>query len=126
MLKNLLRKFVSSVVIGLGLYVGVALASGYPTTVALLTNQTTSFPADMPDINFVLSKMNASVFSYFTMNGGATEVGQIGLPNDASFAANASVATVLGSVGPTGSHTTVQKWLIVNDGNGNTYYIPMF
>jgi hypothetical protein len=38
---------------------------------------------------------------------------------------NGSVATVLGSVGPTGSHTTVQEWLVVSIG-GNTRYIPMF
>src|SRR5262249_16312404 len=32
-----------------------------------------------------------------------------------NFAANGSVATVLGSVGPAGSSTTVQKWLTFKD-----------
>lgn len=39
--------------------------------------------------------------------------------------ANGSVATVLGSVGPVGSHTTVQEWLKVNI-NGTTRFIPCF
>lgn len=46
--------------------------------------------------------------------------------SNVSFTANGSVATSLGSVGPTGSHTTVQKWLTVKDQTGNTYYIPGF
>lgn len=46
--------------------------------------------------------------------------------NAASFSANAAVATVLGSVGPTGSHTTVQKWLTIVDSGGVTGYIPIF
>lgn len=43
-----------------------------------------------------------------------------------SFAANGSVATALTSVGPTGSHTTVQKWLTIQDSTGTTLYIPCF
>lgn len=51
--------------------------------------------------------------------GGTTE----GHPN--GFTANGVVATAVTSVGPTGSHTTVQKWLTVNDGT-NTFYLPAF
>lgn len=43
-----------------------------------------------------------------------------------NFSANGSVATVLGSIGPTGSHTTVQKWLTIIDNTGTTLYIPAF
>jgi hypothetical protein len=43
-----------------------------------------------------------------------------------SFSANGSVATVLGSLGPTGSHTTVQKWLTIQDNGAVVGYIPMF
>ena len=43
-----------------------------------------------------------------------------------SWSSNGSVATTLGSVGPTGSHTTVQKWLTVLDNTGTTGYIPVF
>jgi hypothetical protein len=43
-----------------------------------------------------------------------------------SWSANGAVATALTSVGPTGSHTTVQKWLTVVDNTGATLYIPAF
>lgn len=43
-----------------------------------------------------------------------------------SMVANGSVATVLGSLGPAGSHTTVQKWLAVKDSAGTQLYIPCF
>ena len=39
--------------------------------------------------------------------------------------ANGTVATVLGSVGPTGANTTVQEWLTI-DINGTTRYLPCF
>lgn len=42
------------------------------------------------------------------------------------FAANAAVATGLTNVGPVGSRTTVQKWLVINDVAGNPFYIPCF
>jgi hypothetical protein len=48
------------------------------------------------------------------------------LASSAMFAANGSVATVLGSVGPAGSHTTVQKWIAVKDSTGTTLYVPGF
>jgi hypothetical protein len=44
----------------------------------------------------------------------------------AHFTSNGSVATALSSVGPPGSHTTVQKWLTIVDGSDNTLYIPCF
>lgn len=43
-----------------------------------------------------------------------------------SFSSNAAIATALSSVGPTGSHTTVQEWLTVKNGSGVTRYIPCF
>ncbi len=48
-----------------------------------------------------------------------------GLPRIDSTSANGSVATVLGSVGPAGSNTTVQEWLTI-DINGTTRYLPCF
>lgn len=44
----------------------------------------------------------------------------------ASFTANGSVATALTSLGPTGSHTTVQTWFTVQDSTGATRFIPAF
>lgn len=43
----------------------------------------------------------------------------------ALIAANGSVATAMSSVGPIGSHTTVQEWLKVTT-PGGTRYIPCF
>lgn len=42
-----------------------------------------------------------------------------------STTANGTTATVLGSLGPAGSNTTVQEWLTI-DINGSTRYIPCF
>jgi len=52
--------------------------------------------------------------------GGTVQVGS------GCIAANASVATVLGSVGPVGSHTTVQEWIAIKNASGTTRYIPAF
>jgi hypothetical protein len=57
---------------------------------------------------------------------GQGSVTTLQLGSTAMVAANGSVATVLGSVGPTGSHTTVQKWLAVKDNTGTTLYVPGF
>lgn len=48
-----------------------------------------------------------------------------GIPRLDSTTANGLVATVLGSLGPTGANTTVQEWLTV-DINGTTRYLPCF
>lgn len=52
--------------------------------------------------------------------------GLVKFGSSSNFAANGSVATTLTSLGPTGSHTTVQKWLAVKDSAGATFYIPLF
>jgi hypothetical protein len=50
----------------------------------------------------------------------------ISIKNTQSYSANGAVATVLGSVGPAGASTTVQKWLTIRDDGGVTRYIPCF
>lgn len=57
---------------------------------------------------------------------GPIGTGTLKLLNSGSFSTNGSVATSLGSVGPTGSHTTVQKWLTIKDSSGTTLYVPAF
>jgi hypothetical protein len=57
---------------------------------------------------------------------GQGSVTTLQLGSTAMVAANGSVATVLGSVGPVGSHTSVQKWLAVKDNTGATLYVPGF
>lgn len=41
-------------------------------------------------------------------------------------AANGAVATTVTSLGPTGSHTTIQEWMVVIDQAGTTRWIPMY
>lgn len=55
-----------------------------------------------------------------------TSTGPIKIASTASFSANGTVATVLGSLGPVGSHTTVQTWLTFIDSGGTTRYVPAF
>lgn len=43
-----------------------------------------------------------------------------------AFTANGSVATAMSSLGPAGSHTTVQEWLTITDPAGTVRYIPCF
>lgn len=72
----------------------------------------------------------ASTMSFSTNAGataltiGATQIIQLNSAN--SFSANGAVVTSLTGVGPTGSHTTVQKWLTIVDNTGATVYIPAF
>jgi hypothetical protein len=44
----------------------------------------------------------------------------------AGFTANGVVLTALTGIGPTGSHTTVQEWLTVQDTGGTVRYVPTF
>ena len=53
--------------------------------------------------------------------GNSLKMGSAGM-----FTANGAVATVLGSLGPTGASTTVTKWLTIIDSGGTTRYIPCF
>lgn len=52
--------------------------------------------------------------------------GNVKFTNAANFTANGTVATAMSSLGPTGSHTTIQKWLTIVDNGGTTGYIPVF
>ncbi len=61
---------------------------------------------------------NAGVLTY-----AASLVLQLGT---ATLDTNNTVATVLGSVGPTGAHTTVQEWMKVKGTGGADRWIPMF
>lgn len=53
-------------------------------------------------------------------SGGAVKLGA------GAFSANGSVATLLTSLGPTGSHTTVQEWFTITNASGVVRYIPAF
>ena len=69
-----------------------------------------------------------------TATGALTVAGGVGIAGALNVgtnlwhptSANASVATVLGSVGPTGSHTTVQEWFPIKNASGTIRYVPGF
>lgn len=62
--------------------------------------------------------------AYTTALLGVTDAGLFQL-SPGGLASNGTVATVLGSLGPPGSSTTVRKWLPVTDGS-TTYWAALF
>lgn len=69
-----------------------------------------SFPAAIPDLNTLIGSINSS----------------LGAAQTVAFTANGSVATTVTSLGPTGSHTTIQEWATITDAAGTTRYIPLY
>lgn len=80
-------------------------ATGSPGTA------TVSATGSDTDIDLVLTSKGAGVVKF---------------GNSASFVANGSVATTMTSLGPAGSHTTIQEWLAVKDSAGTIRYIPAY
>jgi len=80
-------------------------ATANPATITMAANGTDS------NINIALTPLGT---------------GKLRINGTASFSANGSVATLLGSLGPTGASTTVTKWLTILDNGGATHYIPCF
>lgn len=56
--------------------------------------------------------------------GTGTEVIKVG--STGAFTANGVVATTMTSLGPAGSHTTVQEWLTITDAAGTVRFIPCY
>lgn len=111
-----------------GLYSG----SFVTNTAQIYVSSTNGFTLVAPNVGSVNN------FGFFSSSGGELFVNIAGTNNmkfgggtgtigfgTGAFAANGSVATVLGSLGPAGAHTTVQKWFTINDGT-NTLWIPAF
>lgn len=77
--------------------------------------------SDANDLAFSTNGSGNEAFRLSQSNGGRVSLGTL------SRAVNGTVATVLGSLGPTGSHTTVQEWLTVQSNGGvSQRWIPMF
>lgn len=70
-----------------------------------------------------VANLSISAAGAVAVSGQLTVGGALKLTNVS--ATGGTVATVLGTVGPTGSHTTVQTWLQVVVGS-TTYYVPAF
>lgn len=77
-------------------------------------------------LNALISVLNNEVTNYLVFQN-ASEPGEMQITGTSTaFAHNGSIATAMTSIGPVGSHTTVQEWLIVVDPSGYIRYIPCF
>ncbi len=108
---RILRSFAAGALFGLGM---LSIVSVYAAVVPLFTGPAGSNPANVPS---AIADLNTLVGAINTDMAPATSIG---------FAANGSVATALSSVGPTGSHTTVQEWITITDASGVVRYVPGF
>jgi hypothetical protein len=109
--------------IGVGMEFEVETATGGNTEIGMkLDAVATNVSGAAESFDFVLSLMDGGAAA-----GEAFRVKSNGRLNLAagSTASNGTVATTLGSLGPVGSHTTVQKWLAIDIG-GTTGWIPVF
>ena len=119
-------------------FLGHSLDSGDTSPVLVLTNSVSQLSIDhtASAVNILHIKGAASGASpELSAQGSGTDIDILltpkgaGVPrvnNSGSFAANGTVATVLGGLGPSGARTTVQKWLTVKDNAGNPFFIPLF
>jgi hypothetical protein len=94
--------------------IGPAFVTSAPANPVAVTDQSGAFTATL-----TLTWSSAPALS-LQPGGGTLQIGS------GCVAANGSVATVLGSLGPAGSHTTVQEWMAVKTAGGTTRYIPCF
>jgi hypothetical protein len=91
-----------------------------PVTFRAATLIATRYPAPGPTNPTLNLTWTQPTVMALQPSGGTMQVGS------GCIAANATVATVLGSVGPVGSHTTVQEWIAIKNASGTTRYIPAF
>jgi hypothetical protein len=94
-----------------------------PTTYARYTNAGTEYFDYEATPGWQMVVGGTTVFNVNASSAFISPQLQLGASNQI---ANGSVATVLGSLGPTGSHTTVQEWMQVKDAAGTVRFIPMF
>lgn len=72
-------------------------------------------------LNQMVTQMNGIVCLY-----SCTNTGEAQFVSSQSWATNGVVATAMTSLGPVGSHTTVQQWLVVANPAGTVRFIPAF
>ncbi len=73
-----------------------------------------STPAQASDLQYWLNTLITNINTSLTS------------PLSLAFVANGSVATTVTSLGPTGSHTTIQEWATIPNASGVTRYIPLY
>jgi hypothetical protein len=109
--------------IGVGMEFEVETATGSNTEIGMtIATEATNIAGAAENFDYVLSLMagGAAASEAFRVKAG----GQLKLAAGAT-APNGTVATTLGSLGPVGAHTSVQKWLAIDIG-GTTGWVPVF
>ncbi len=71
----------------------------------------------------VITQVNAYLGNLLSLSA---NTGELQFFNGASWATNSNVATTMTSLGPQGSHTTVQQWLVVVNNTGTVRFIPAY
>ena len=97
-----------------GLFLGGALSLGVMAVAAPITG-----PVDPGSIV-------ANVNNYILKWMGFTNDGELTLAGGNAFAPLGTVATDMSSLGPVGSHTTVQRWMVVINPAGTVGFVPVF
>lgn len=101
------------------LAVGILLGGGWAQVQAAFT---VSGPIEPTPVG-IINALNTQLGNYFSLSGNA---GELQFYNSASWATNSNVATTMTSLGPQGSHTTVQQWLVVVNNAGVVRFIPAY
>lgn len=122
-----LKRHLGGVAFGLGMGLVAASYANVTSTLPTYTG-----PQDPSQLNAMFTQLvnaaNTQLFNYINMPTSGAEAGelQISGPNSNTWAANGTIGTTMTSLGPQGSHTTVQEWLVVFDTNGFMRFIPAY
>ncbi len=97
-----------------GLFLGGALSLGMMAVAAPITG-----PVDPGSI---IANINTYILNWM----GFVSQGELTLAGSNAFAPLGTVATGMTSLGPVGSHTTVQRWMVVINAAGTVGFVPVF
>lgn len=126
-MKKLFRAFLAGILFALGI---AAIPGTYAAGIALFgapgQSNAINWPPVLNDLNRAILAVNTSIANYLTLNNSTAEAGEVALSGTNSFVANGAVATTMTSLGPTGSHTTIQEWVVFVDPSGTVRYIPAY
>lgn len=109
----------------------IAYSSGV-TGLILVSGNVAALQITSSQVSLTVPLVSSSTITTSTLTNGSglltlgSSTGTIKFGGSGAFTANGAVATALSSVGPTGSHTTVQEWLTITDSAGTVRYIPCF
>ena len=96
-------------------------------TAAMQVSATIPNPRTPTDPSQIIPTVIGQVNSYLgNLLSLSNNTGELQFAASQSWATNSNVATTMTSLGPQGSHTTVQKWLTVLDNTGTVVYIPAY